>query len=274
MTRRIDHLVLAVHDLAAAAHFYEQLGFLVGARNRHPWGTENHIIQFRSSFLELIGVADDDLIPPHAPGRFSFGAFVRDYLARRQGLAMLVLDGQDADADAAAFAAAGIGDFEPFTFERSGTAADGTPTRVAFSLAFARDERLPQAGFFTCRQHYPEAFWNPALQQHPNGAQNVTAVTLSTPHPDRFDRFFTNFTGVTPSEGTATFPLDRSGEIRMSAAGPAGLLSSYAVSGVDPHDLVDRARAQGLPVASDDDGALIEAADAYGVAIRFASATR
>jgi catechol 2,3-dioxygenase-like lactoylglutathione lyase family enzyme len=60
--RRIDHLVLAVHDLDAAADFYRILGLQVGARNRHPWGTENHVVQFQSSFLELITVADPDLI--------------------------------------------------------------------------------------------------------------------------------------------------------------------------------------------------------------------
>ena len=38
--RPLDHLVLAVRDLDAAAAFYRALGFQVGARNRHPWGTE------------------------------------------------------------------------------------------------------------------------------------------------------------------------------------------------------------------------------------------
>ena len=55
--------------------FYTRLGFQVGARNRHPWGTENRLIQFRSSFLELITVADAGQVPPHAHGFFSFGAY-------------------------------------------------------------------------------------------------------------------------------------------------------------------------------------------------------
>jgi hypothetical protein len=64
--RRIDHLVLAVHELDRAAARYARPGFIVGARNRNPWGTENRVIQLRSSFLELIAVADPDLIPPPA----------------------------------------------------------------------------------------------------------------------------------------------------------------------------------------------------------------
>ena len=35
--RRIDHPVLAVRDLDAAADLYERMGSLVGVRNRHPW---------------------------------------------------------------------------------------------------------------------------------------------------------------------------------------------------------------------------------------------
>ena len=43
MARSIDHLVVAVRDLDGAARFYERLGFQVGSRNRHPWGTENRL---------------------------------------------------------------------------------------------------------------------------------------------------------------------------------------------------------------------------------------
>jgi catechol 2,3-dioxygenase-like lactoylglutathione lyase family enzyme len=139
--QRIDHLVLAVHDLEDAADLYTRIGFQVGARNRHPWGTENRLIQFRSSFLELITVAEAGQVPPHAPGFFSFGAFVEDYLTKRERLAMLALDSSDAAADAAQFTREGIAGFPPFSFERTGRQPDGTQTRVAFSLAFARDDR-------------------------------------------------------------------------------------------------------------------------------------
>jgi hypothetical protein len=36
----------------------------LSARNRHPWGTHNHIVQFPGSFVELITVGEPDLIPP------------------------------------------------------------------------------------------------------------------------------------------------------------------------------------------------------------------
>lgn len=198
MSRRIDHLVVAVRDLDRAAAFYKRLGFQVGARNRHPWGTENRIIQFRSSFIELISVGEGAEITPLAARTFSFGAFIRDYLQNREGLAMLVLDSADSRADAAAFSAAGIGASEPFFFERKGLRPDGSEVPVAFTLAFAEAPDSPRAGFFVCQQHYPENFWNPAFQVHDNKAGDVAVVALSVPDPDRYERFLSTFTGEKP----------------------------------------------------------------------------
>jgi hypothetical protein len=239
-----------VHDLEAAADCYARMGFQVGARNRHPWGTENRLVQFRSSFLELITVADPGQIPPHAPGLFSFGAFVAGYLARREGLAMLALDSSDAAADAAQFARDGIGDFHPFSFERAGRQPDGTPTRVAFSLAFARDDRLPDAGFFVCQQHYPEAFWNPLLQRHPNGAHSTAAVTLAAESPEEQDGFLRAFTGVPPAADGHEFLLGHGGRLvvqtRPTAAGFSGF-TGFSVGVADLDRAAERLTAGDVP---------------------------
>ncbi|HZB62604.1 MAG TPA: VOC family protein [Microvirga sp.] len=210
MTRRIDHLVVAVHDLEGAAAFYRNLGFQVGARNRHPWGTENRIIQLSGSFIELIALGEGADLPPHAAGSFSFGAFVRDYLQHREGLAMLVLDSSDAEGDARLFAKRGIGSFGPFHFERTGRRPDGSETRVAFTLAFAADESAPRAGFFVCQQHFPENFWNREFQQHDNKALAIGSVALAAPDPARHEAFLTAFTGAepqSPDSDDLSYPL-------------------------------------------------------------------
>ena len=71
---------------------------------------------------------------------------------------MLVLEGHDPQGDAQAFREAGIGDFDLFDFEREGRRPDGTPIKVAFSLAFASDPAAPDVGFFTCQHRFPENF--------------------------------------------------------------------------------------------------------------------
>ena len=52
---------------------------------------------------------------------------------------MLILNSSNAVDDARSFEAAGIGGLKVFDFERDGAKPDGTPVKLAFSLAFARD---------------------------------------------------------------------------------------------------------------------------------------
>ena len=204
MARGLDHIVHAVRDLDAAAGLYRRLGFQVGARNRHPraWGTQNHVVQLPGTFIELLTVADTSEIAPHGPRSFSFGAFNRDFLAHGEGLAMLVLEGRGAP-DAAEFHCAGIGDFELYEFEREGTRPDGTPIRVAFALAFARDPQSPDTGVFTCQHRYPESFWNPAFQQHSNTAAAVAGVVLVAENPSDHHIFLEAFTGEREAQATS-----------------------------------------------------------------------
>ena len=143
--RGLDHIVHAVRDLDAAAALYRGLGFTVGARNRHPWGTHNHIVQLPGCFIELLSVAEPSGIVPTRATAFSFGAFNRDFLARGAG-----------PVDAGARRARGAADAAEFRdrrhrrfrsridFEREGKRPDGTAMKVAFSLAFARDPAAPR----------------------------------------------------------------------------------------------------------------------------------
>jgi hypothetical protein len=196
MARGLDHIAHAVHDLDAAADLYRRLGFHVGARNRHSraWGTQNHIVQLDGTFIELLTVADPTGITPHGPRFFSFGAFNRDFLTHQQGLSMLVLEGRGAP-DAAEFRAAGIGDFELYEFEREGRRPDGSAIKVAFALAYASDPLAPETGFFTCQHRYPENFWNPAFQNHPNSAVAVAGVVLVASNPSSHRVFLEAFAG-------------------------------------------------------------------------------
>ncbi len=189
-------------DLEAAADSYRALGFQVGPCNRHPraWGTQNHIVQLDRTYIELLGIADLEGIAPHAPRYFSFGAFARDFLTRGEGLSMLVLEGRGAS-DAAEFATSGIGDFELFEFERDGRRPDGTAITLGFTLAFAADVNAPDVGFFTSQHRHPEAFWDPAFQQHPNGATRVAGVVMLAQEPARHRDFLVKFSG-TPARDT------------------------------------------------------------------------
>lgn len=191
--RGIDHIVIASNDLAALAEHFRHLGFTVGPRNRHPWGTENHIIQFNGAFLELIGVGDAAAIPERDGRNYSFGGFVRDYLKGGDGIAMLALESRNAVGDAVAFRHSRIGDFEPFHFERAGKNGQGDTVRVAFSLAFAEMPATPRAAFFTCQHHAPHHFWNAAAQTHANGATGIASLIAVADDPSDAHEFLGAF---------------------------------------------------------------------------------
>src|SRR6478735_5797996 len=102
MARGLDHIVHAVRDLDAAAALYRGLGFTVGARNRHPWGTHNHIVQFPGFFIELLTLAEPDKLGEDGFSTL-FGAYNRDFIQRGDGLSLLVLASRNAPANYAAF---------------------------------------------------------------------------------------------------------------------------------------------------------------------------
>ena len=264
MARGLDHIVHAVHDLDAAVALYRRLGFQVGARNLHPlaWGTQNHIVQLRGTFVELLSLADTSGIVPHAPHHFSFGAFNRDFLARCQGFSMLVLEGRGAP-DADEFNSAGLGDFELFQLERQGKRPDGAPIKVVFALAFASDPGAPDVGFFTCLHRHPENFWNPAFQVHPNSAERVAGVVLVAQDPASHCRFLTRFTGQHERQTTPdriTFETPR-GDIDVMA--PDEFTRRF---GVAAPDVSRGARLAALRFALADASLLEGAPDQAGIA--------
>lgn len=292
MARPLDHLVIGVPDLDAAGAHLAALGFSVGAVNRHPWGTQNRLVQFADeTFFELINVADAALIPPHAPRHFSFGAFVRDALARAPGLSMLVLKSADARADAAEFARLGIGDFEPFDFARKGRKPDGSETEVAFSLAFAAEAAMPDCAFFTCQQHFPQNFWSKDAQAHANGAKGVARVTLVAENPSDHHIFLAAFVGERGMRSTS-FGIEIEAGTTAKAMGKPALIDIVSPEGFAfrygvPAPEATTPRFAGIEIAVPapdklQDGALVAhaggvtlpASAGIGTALRFVPATR
>jgi Glyoxalase-like domain len=210
MPRAVDHLVIAAYDLPKQEALYRRLGFQVGARNRHPWGTENHIVQFAGAFLELISLGDEFSAPHPKEAVYPFAGFLAGYLGKREGLAMMVMRSTDAEADRQSFDAAGIGGFARFDFGRKGRRPDGREVEVAFSLAFAASPALSGTGFFVCQQRFPENFWSRAAQVHPNGALGVAGLTLVHDEPAKAAPFLAGFLDAAGKTipGGVTFAAD------------------------------------------------------------------
>lgn len=203
----LDHIVHMVADLDAGEAFYRRAGFIVSNRNKHPWGTHNHIIQSDGVYIELLGIGEPEKIPAERPGSFSFGAYNRDFAEKGEGLSMLLMNSRDAKADMQAFHTAGISNYEVFDFAREGKRADGTTVKLAFSLAYASDPNSPACGFAVCQHHFPENFWNASLQQHDNGARKITGVVFVADHPDEHRAFLSAYAGAEAKPHASGFAL-------------------------------------------------------------------
>ena len=223
MPRRLDHLVICVHDLAQAALDWQTRGFNLTPTGVHPFGTSNRLAMFGNNFLELLAVTDAAAVPPAAPNRFSFAAYNRDFLATGEGMSMLAMHSADAHADAARFKANHIGAYAPFDFGRDAVLPGGGTARVEFSLAFATDPAMPGIAFFTCQQrHPPELFWKPEYQHHPNGALRVIEVVMSAPEPAEHRGFLERITENAAELGPRRLTVGESCD-RITVLGPSEL---------------------------------------------------
>ncbi|HKA81490.1 MAG TPA: VOC family protein [Xanthobacteraceae bacterium] len=265
MPRGLDHIVHAVRDLDAVAELYRRLGFTVGARNRHAWGTHNHVVQLPGFFVELLTVAEPEKLGSDGFSTL-FGRFNQSFLARQEGLSMLLLESSDAAADAAAFRSAGVGASEAMKFEREGRRPDGSTVKVAFSLAFALDAKAPDAGFATCQQHFPENFWNPAFQRHPNTATGVAAVVLVADNPTDHHIFLSAFTGVRDLHATSSGVTAATPRGDVKVMDPAAFRSHF---GTEPPDISKGARLAALQFRVSDRDALMAALNAGDIESSF-----
>jgi hypothetical protein len=220
-----------VRDLDAAAELYRRLGFTVGARNRHPWGTHNYIVQLPGFFIELLTLAEPEKMGDDGFSKM-FAAYNRDFIARHEGLSLLILKSKDAAADVAAFRAASIAASDVMRFEREGKRPDGSAAKVGFSLAFADDQAAPEIHFCTCQQHFPENFWNPAFQKHANGVTDVAGIVAVADEPEQHRGFMQNFAGAEATSGKDGFSIATPrGAIEVVM--PAAFLERFGVRAPD-----------------------------------------
>lgn len=236
MARAFDHLVVAVENLEHAGEALARLGFALGACNEHPWGTYNRLVRFSDgTFIEVISANSEARARLAAENKkaFSFGGFVALALARRQGPCMLALASQNAMADAAAFAQAGIGVGAPFEFSRQGLDAHGQEAEFAFTLAFAQDITMRQAGFFTCERRKAALQMGrdaSSLVAHPNGAVGVARITLVAENPSDHHIFLGDFLDQRVMRATSFgLELETGDGVRIESVSAEGFMLRYGV---------------------------------------------
>ena len=205
MARPIDHLVLPVASLTLARSRLTSLGFTVAPDASHPFGTGNCCVFFGNrTYLEPITVLDRDAADQAAADGLVFVQRLKQFTERLgEGFAMLALQSKDAERDARDLHAAGVSAGPVFRFARGATMPDGSQQEIGVALAFAADERAPDATFFACQRINTEALWNDAFLSHPNGAAGVTAVTAVAEDPASFAKLLSAAAGIPATQQSA-----------------------------------------------------------------------
>ena len=168
----LDHILIAVRDLGAAASAYAALGFKVTPEGKHPGrGTHNRLVVFGPEYLELIAIDD----PTGQLLRPAMGPFLQS----REGLFTFAMGTDDIEATRADLIDRGVTVSEPTDSER--LAPDGT---VAYSWRYASIERDEPAGSDTfVIQHHQgvsERYAEPAEPtHHPNGVRGIHHLSLA-----------------------------------------------------------------------------------------------
>lgn len=170
----IDHLLIGVRDLEAAAERYRRLGFTLTPRGRHQAkNTGNYCIMFGADYLELKGVVD-----PDAPDE----GFLAQLAMRGEGLVGVAFAGPADDAAAARWRAAGVEASAPLALTRALELPQG-PQALGFSRIRFPETAALGLDAFVCQHLTPELTRRPEWLGHANGAQGVASVTAVVDAP-------------------------------------------------------------------------------------------
>ncbi len=171
----IDHGVVLVRNLDAAAAGFARLGFTVAPRGTHSphMGTGNHCIMLKSDYVELLGVL--------APTELNAGW--RQMLETREGISAIAFRAHDAEAGAAEMAARGVPTLPVQQFGRPVTLPDGRTTETRFRTFHLVEPAAPGLRLFACEHLTPEATWIPELTRHQNTAEALAAIEVLAADP-------------------------------------------------------------------------------------------
>ncbi|WP_374447933.1 VOC family protein [Stella sp.] len=272
----IDHVIVLVRDLAAAAADYGRLGFTISPRGTHSahMGTGNHTVMLERDYFELMGVvAETD-----ANARW------REILARREGMSGVALKTDGAAKAAAEMRALGVAAADPVHFSRPVPMPGGGSAEAAFDTTQFPPEATPDARMFCCQHLTPHTVWVPALLRHANTAYGLGEVMLATADPAAaaraYDRIFDRGAspvagGVAVATGTAPLVLLRPEALR--ARYPGADLSDLPPTGLAGFVVRVRSRAAarqalaagGVPFVEEGRSLVVAPAAARGALIEF-----
>jgi catechol 2,3-dioxygenase-like lactoylglutathione lyase family enzyme len=257
----IDHAVVVVRDLDAAAENWKRLGFTLSARGEHSakMGSGNYTIMLDPDYIELLGVLVET--EHNAPTR----AFLTE---RGEGVERIAFTAVDAAAGAEEIRARGYEPLGPTDFERPVTLPDGRQSAAKFRIfQWPLAEAPGGLRIFACQHKTRETVWIAELMKHANGARRLMQALVVSPEPARdaaqLARMTDRETGTEP-DGAVVVPsgADRADFVLLSKE-----LLARRYPGVSLERLPEHGGA-GLVLATSDLAATAKAVGGFGIPSR------
>lgn len=185
----IDHAVVIVHDLDAAAASWRRLGFTLTARGLHSdfVGTHNHCIMLDGDYVELLAIRKETPANAHW----------RKLLLSHEGPGAIAFATVDADLARGEIAGRGFAPAEPMDFSRPVDLSEGR-REAAFRVMRTPLDTVPGIGVFVCHHKTRELVWRPEWQRHDNGAMGIAHLTAVATDPGETAERLGRFIGVDP----------------------------------------------------------------------------
>lgn len=195
----IDHAVVVVNDLDAAAAIWRRLGFTLTPRGVHSdfVGTANHCIMLTDDYVELLAIRKSTPANAHW----------RKLLLAQEGLGALAFATYDADLAQGEIAGRGFDPAEPMEFARP-VDLPGGPSEAAFRVVRMPLDTVPGLGVFVCHHKTREAVWRAEWQRHANGATGIVHVTAVATDPAALAERLGRFVGGEPIADGAGFRVE------------------------------------------------------------------
>lgn len=262
----IDHLVILVADLDAAAETYRRLGFTLSPRGVHSahMGSANHTVMLQDDYFELLAVTRP------TPANETW----RTRLAAGEGIWATALKTDDADGMAEEMRALGVPVGDALAFSRPVERPDGGTVEAAFRIAPITEPGTARDGLFACQHLTRAAVWRPELMAHANGALGLAAIDGVAEDPARAAAEIAPLFDATPSvaaDGAAR--LDAGGvavRIARDPAGAAGWPLRFVGLTLAVSDIAQTEAALGpVPFTRAGPGLRVAPDRAHGVALSF-----
>ena len=281
----INHVGMAVRDLAETTARYEAMGFRLTPYSPHsgawkpgepvqPFNSGNRCVMFSRNYLEIL--ASEKAAAP-APR-------IEAFLKRHQGAHIICFNSERLQALDARLSAQGLGSSGVIALQREIDTPAGVRTAKFERVQFAPEDS-PEGYIQAARHLTPEYIYQPRYIAHPNGAMELSDCLVVVDDLPQFARKYERYLGAAPQreENAWRFHFPRLGRLTLIHVRdlaqwlPGTLLPPVpgiaAVAFRIPDLTAQRSRlaAAGFTVRQVKDRLLVPAEEACGVAVLFES---